>query len=42
MPSSPGHPALAPFGTTSEANSLSVEERERLLDALLDGGIPAA
>jgi 4-hydroxy-tetrahydrodipicolinate synthase len=37
-----GCSALAPFGTTSEANSLSVEERERLLDALLDGGIPAA
>src|SRR5512143_4215337 len=36
-----GCAALAPFGTTSEANSLSVEEREKLLDALLDGGIPA-
>jgi 4-hydroxy-tetrahydrodipicolinate synthase len=36
-----GCAALAPFGTTSEANSLSVEERERLLDALLEGGIPA-
>ncbi len=35
-----GCAALAPFGTTSEANSLSVDERERLLDALLDGGIP--
>jgi 4-hydroxy-tetrahydrodipicolinate synthase len=35
-----GCAALAPFGTTSEANSLSVEERERLLDALLDDGIP--
>jgi len=34
-----GCAALAPFGTTSEANSLSVDERERLLDALLDGGI---
>ena len=32
---------LAPFGTTSEANSLSVEERERLLEALLDAGVPA-
>jgi 4-hydroxy-tetrahydrodipicolinate synthase len=32
--------ALAPFGTTSEANSLSVDERERLLGALLDAGIP--
>ncbi len=35
-----GCAALAPFGTTSEANSLSVEERERLLDALVDEGIP--
>jgi 4-hydroxy-tetrahydrodipicolinate synthase len=37
-----GCDALAPFGTTSEANSLSLEERERLLDALLGDGIPAA
>jgi 4-hydroxy-tetrahydrodipicolinate synthase len=36
-----GCAALVPFGTTSEANSLSVEERERLLDALLEGGVPA-
>ena len=36
-----GCDALAPFGTTSEANSLSLDERERLLDALLDAGIPA-
>ncbi len=36
-----GCAALAPFGTTSEANSLSVDERERLLDALLEDGIPA-
>jgi 4-hydroxy-tetrahydrodipicolinate synthase len=35
-----GCSALAIFGTTSEANSLSVEERERLLDLLLEGGIP--
>lgn len=35
-----GCAALAPFGTTSEANSLSVDERERLLDALLDAGLP--
>ncbi len=34
-----GCAALAPFGTTSEANSLSADERERLLDALVDGGI---
>ena len=37
-----GCSALAVFGTTSEANSLSVDERERLLAALLDAGIPAA
>jgi 4-hydroxy-tetrahydrodipicolinate synthase len=37
-----GCDALAPFGTTSEANSLSLEERDRLLDALLESGIPAA
>jgi 4-hydroxy-tetrahydrodipicolinate synthase len=35
-----GCSALAPFGTTSEANSLSLDERERLLDALLEAGIP--
>jgi len=35
-----GCAALAPFGTTSEANSLSIDERERLLDALLEGGVP--
>jgi 4-hydroxy-tetrahydrodipicolinate synthase len=35
-----GCTALAPFGTTSEANSLSLDERERLLDALLDADIP--
>jgi 4-hydroxy-tetrahydrodipicolinate synthase len=37
-----GCSALAPFGTTSEANSLSVEEREALLAALLEGGVPPA
>jgi 4-hydroxy-tetrahydrodipicolinate synthase len=36
-----GCAGLAPFGTTSEANSLSVAEREGLLDALLAEGIPA-
>jgi 4-hydroxy-tetrahydrodipicolinate synthase len=36
-----GCAALAPFGTTSEANSLSVEERERLLEAILEDGVPA-
>ncbi len=36
-----GCAGLAPFGTTSEANSLSLEERESLLDALLEDGVPA-
>ncbi len=36
-----GCAGLSPFGTTSEANSLSVEERENLLDAILEGGVPA-
>ena len=36
-----GCAALAPFGTTSEANSLSAGEREALLDALLAEGLPA-
>ena len=31
---------LAVFGTNSEANSLSVEEKIGLLDALVEGGIP--
>ena len=31
---------LAVFGTNSEANSLSVAERQRLLDALLEAGLP--
>ncbi len=35
-----GCTGLAPFGTTSEANSLTVEERERLLDEMLAAGIP--
>ena len=30
---------LAPFGTTSEANSLSAKERKNLLDALVGAGI---
>ena len=37
-----GADGLAPFGTTSEANSLSVTERTDLLDALIDAGVPAA
>jgi len=35
-----GVDGLAVFGTTSEANSLSVEERMNLLEHLLDNGIP--
>jgi 4-hydroxy-tetrahydrodipicolinate synthase len=35
-----GCDGLAPFGTTSEANSLSLDEREGLLDALLESGLP--
>ncbi|MFJ4291033.1 dihydrodipicolinate synthase family protein [Cupriavidus sp. NPDC089707] len=31
---------LAVFGTNSEANSLSVDEKKWMLDALLDAGIP--
>lgn len=34
-----GCTGLAPFGTTGEANSLGLEERMRLLDALVEGGI---
>ena len=34
-----GANGLAAFGTTSEANSLSKEERKSLLEALIDGGI---
>lgn len=37
-----GVDGLAPFGTTSEANSMSAEERMELLEALIDGGVPAA
>ncbi len=33
---------LAVFGTNSEANSLSVDEKIELLDALVDGGVDAA
>ena len=36
-----GCAALAPFGTTSEANSLSLGERESLLEAILEEGVPA-
>ena len=33
---------LAVFGTTSEANSLSVAEKVALLDALVEAGLPPA
>lgn len=36
-----GADGLAPFGTTSEANSLSVGERMDALEALIDAKIPA-
>jgi 4-hydroxy-tetrahydrodipicolinate synthase len=34
-----GCTALAPFGTTSEANSLGLDERMELLEELVDGDI---
>jgi 4-hydroxy-tetrahydrodipicolinate synthase len=37
-----GAHGLAPFGTTSEANSLSVAERIAALEALIEAGIPAS
>jgi len=37
-----GANGLAVFGTTSEANSLSLSERRSLLDELVEKGIPAA
>ena len=37
-----GADGLAPFGTTSEANSMSIEERIDALDALLAAGISAS
>ena len=37
-----GCSGLAVFGTNSEANSLSVLEKRKLLDALLGGGVPAS
>jgi 4-hydroxy-tetrahydrodipicolinate synthase len=36
-----GCSGLAVFGTNSEANSMSVEEKLELLDALIKGGVPA-
>jgi len=37
-----GCAGLAVFGTNSEANSMAVEEKLELLDALIRGGVPAA
>ncbi|MEK6245367.1 MAG: dihydrodipicolinate synthase family protein [Pseudomonadota bacterium] len=37
-----GCAGLAVFGTNSEANSMAVEEKMELLDALVKGGVPAA
>ncbi len=37
-----GCSGLAVFGTNSEANSMSVEEKLELLDALVKGGVPAS
>jgi 4-hydroxy-tetrahydrodipicolinate synthase len=37
-----GCTALAPFGTTSEANSLGLEDRMELLEELVDSGIDPA
>ena len=37
-----GCAGLAVFGTNSEANSMSVAEKLRLLEALVAGGVPAA
>lgn len=37
-----GCSGLAPFGTSSEANSFSIDERQALLETMIAGGIPAA
>jgi 4-hydroxy-tetrahydrodipicolinate synthase len=37
-----GCTALAPFGTTGEANSLGLAERMKLLEAMVAGGVPAS
>ncbi|MDX9958920.1 MAG: dihydrodipicolinate synthase family protein [Clostridia bacterium] len=37
-----GCTALAPFGTTSEANSIGLEERMDLLEKLVAAGVPAS
>ena len=36
-----GANGLAMFGTTSEANSLSLDERKSLLELVIDSGVPA-
>src|ERR1700730_2194468 len=36
-----GADGLAVFGTTSEANSLSIEERKNLLERLIEAGVSA-
>ena len=36
-----GCAGLAVFGTNSEANSMSVSEKRKLLEALVNGGVPA-
>lgn len=37
-----GCTALAPFGTTSEANSIGIEERMDMLEKLVAAGVPAS
>ena len=37
-----GCAGLAVFGTNSEANSMSVAEKRKLLEALVGGGVPAS
>ncbi len=34
-----GATGIAPFGTTSESNSMSAEERMLLLEAVVNGGV---
>jgi len=36
-----GNDGIGLLGTTGEANSFSVDERKRILEAVLDGGIPS-
>ncbi len=37
-----GCTGLAPFGTTSEANSLGIDERMEMLEEIIEAGIPAS